>query len=199
LDIEAKGENEIILGESTESVIVGRHEIAVIAAINGILGGLWEIHVPEKWTAHNLHAEIHTEHLGAEVKHTVSMAVDSQIHAQEEDVSAAVNGIFVGRMQAIGNDARALAGKIEALEDKSAVFARDVRASGSDIKVIDDRIRTVGTKLGTAGAQLESAGNSLQSTGAKITEAGTDLSESTEKITTAAASINSAGVIMEGF
>jgi len=197
--MEAKGENEIILGESSESVIVGRHEIAVIAAINGILGGLWEIHVPEKWTAHNLHGEIHTEHLGAEVKQTVSMAVDSQIHAHEQDVAEGVNTVFANGMAGILQDVHDLVERTDAFDQDSQLLLTNLGTYAERIDAIENRIRTVGVRIGTAGTQLRSSGESLETTGAKITNAGTDLSESAERIGNSATSINSAGVIMEGF
>jgi len=199
LDIEATGENEIILGESTESIIGIRDELAAVAAVNAVLLINWELHLPEKWSLHNFHVETEMDRLDAHGVQTVTTAVANKITASKARVLGQVSQVYANRVHGMLQNTENLATDVHAVVERTHAVANLVQAQGAKVQAITDNIHATGVSLQTLGETMENAGTELSAQGTAIKEAGTEVTEQMgSSLESSGTYLHWAGVHLEG-
>jgi len=193
LDIQAKMENKLILGESTSTVIGGRVWVTVIAAFDTVLGGRFQLHWPERLAFSGFKHETGVDELRDSVNHTITQAMNTQFGAMENELATTVqdevgNGLdAIGvsldastqslnntgvRAQGIALDSRTHATRLTTAGTKMDALAQTLNSVATDLKNAGTELKNVGRETQTSGTAIENAGASVNRAGQKLRAAG---------------------------
>jgi type VI secretion system secreted protein VgrG len=197
-DVEAKGKNEIILGESFDWVTGTKLSLTAGLANETVIGGTLDVHAPESWSWTPFNSNVEMNHLGAEGTQTVTGISNDRMSALEQKVQGEVNEAINSKLDAVAS--RIAAVGIKATAAGSAITAAGNRldVNGQKIGVLDQSILATANALETAGNRLKTAGRNLSNDAVLCVRAATTVEGAAERSEAAATSIIRAGVIMEG-
>lgn len=197
LKVQAGGENTIILGEVTETIVgaeIGIKLITVDEFIAGLkselmLGGQGSYHFPTHWLLKGSEEKVTEEHLEVIAAKQAALGTYNVTHGEHGHVTATVTGVSAEVSQAVANS-NEVAGEINrATGDVMTVV-------GAKTEALANRIHAVGDNVKALGNTVRSAGNELSNAGVKLQNVGSDIGNSGSRIRNAGTSIKDAGMIM---
>lgn len=166
LDIVAKDSHEIILGDEFSLLLGFMTEIIVGMATSLKFGGLWDLHLPEKWTVG-----------GAKVELT-----ETEFKSKVEKLALGANET---RINTVWEVMAGMATHVRGTDTKVSELDNDVRGQGADL---------FGTQVAVAGNATKSALSELAARVSKLESAANKISTSATNVTTAGTSVSSSGV-----
>jgi hypothetical protein len=199
LSIEVAGENEVVIGESTESIIGGRNEFCAVAAMQASFLGVFECHVPDEVKVHNRHGEIGLNKIRADVDRTIIAAADQYMMGKEVAVTGEASHVITARLDAVADSTQHALSSVRALGQSTGAHAQTMRTLGTNMQLVNQQRRALGTVMQNQGAVLESAGDSLITAGARMETNGTAVNEaSADLLETSGVHLENAAVFFEG-
>jgi hypothetical protein len=199
LDIEVAGENEVVIGECTESIIGGRNEFCAVAAMQASFLGVFECHFPDEMKAHNLHGEIGLHKIRADIDRSITTGADQYMMGKDATVSGEASHVITARLDAVADSTQHALSSVRALGQSSGAHAQTMRTLGTNMQVVNDQRRALGTVMQNQGAVLESAGDSLITAGARMETNGTEVNEaSADLLESSGVHLENAAVFFEG-
>ncbi|MDD3846836.1 MAG: type VI secretion system tip protein TssI/VgrG, partial [Syntrophorhabdaceae bacterium] len=191
LDVFVGGKNEVILGELFSVVTGLRGWFTGGLLTDCVLGGLWEIQVPDRLKFRNGHMDVTAENFKVYVNRTVSRLSRQRFEGEQTRIVDQV-------AEAVGEDT-------EATVNKTRVYNRAVRAKGqrmqtiaSDLRVHNQAIEALLIDLDQAGAKLESLGDHITAAGIQTKESGINIDNAGSHLETAGTTIKSGGLAIKG-
>ncbi len=197
IKIQAGGENVVILGELTDTVVGGTeyiHLAQLFEFVFGlsnevVLGGVGSYHWPEKWCLRGSEERVSAHEMkviGDEMKTKASI---QSVTAAKQEVEAQVNQLRADSQNAIGVMSQVTA-------DLNQAIANQNQALGNRIDAVGNKTQALGNHVEALGNTVRSAGNQMVNAGIKMQTAGSDISTSGSRIRSAGSNIANAGMIM---
>lgn len=197
LDVEAKGKNVIILGESTDWVALLRIEVSTgvpdswpFALEDIALLGKWEIHTPVESTFKNFTREVDESHLRADIDAAVARAVETKVTGMENRIKGSVN---VATAVTVNSINQAIAPVVE----QTVQLVADMDSIERDLVTHAQHLQTAGANIGSLSDDLDTAGIDLMSAGSRLQDLGDDINSAGTAIENAGAKVHQAGTIFE--
>lgn len=203
--ISAGGKNEIILGESMETVVGSAIDINLInktelvaAICLGLELAVKGTYGPEEWTlkgSHERAAATKEEAVGESIKaHGQSLKTALQdIRSHGQKIQANTDKIDANA-QAISTNGEA----IRANGQKISTNAQAIKAHGESIKAHGQSIKAHGTTINAHGTMMRSVGAQMVNAGTKMAQSGTRVSQAGLHIINAGVNMRDAALISDG-
>ena len=179
LDIQAKEEFSLILGESTDTVLGFRMWFTLLAAIDGVFGGRFNFQWPEHLAFKNGEVEAGADELRTSVRDTVNDGIHDKFTALENQITGHVQHDAIQRIAAVANRTRLATQRQQNNVQHVRALARDTHAqtvrlqsSASKTNTLVNDLKSIGVEMQTAGTCLRTTLNHEEITGADIENAG---------------------------
>jgi type VI secretion system secreted protein VgrG len=198
LDIECGISNEIVVGEATEWIIGGRNEFAAVSAFLGTLGGVWEIHVPEKYTWANLHREKSDVEFAATWQQEVITVLDQRLQGKRAEVKGNANSVLVGRLDAADRQNEQSLVAVTGQERDLQVANQAMDNIAAKTVVIDNQTRAVATAIQTSAAEIAAAGKAAKTIGTQMKSGASSTKINAGTLYSAGWHIDQGGLKLEG-
>lgn len=194
IEIKAETKIEVILGQVSEITggmltdIVGglRTDVTVGLATDAVLGGIHELHWPEKLSFKNFEFDNEVEKLEAKLEHLeATAATKTSLITSVQEVNSNVLKAQGSTMKAIANHTRAVQDDINVINTKLDVHNSRIGACSTKINALSTELQTVGTCVDSVGTEVKSLGSKIDSIGTEIKTAGTAIKNSSLDVTNA--------------
>ncbi|PTN36714.1 type VI secretion system Vgr family protein [Desulfonatronum sp. SC1] len=190
LKVQAGGENTIILGEVSETIVgaeIGIKLAGVGEVIAGLkselmLGGQGSYHFPTHWLLKGSEERVTEEKLEVIAAKQAALGTYDVVHGQHGHVTATVTGVSAEVSQAVANSNevwgeinRATGDIMLAVGAKTEALASRIHAVGDNVQALGNCVRTAGNQLNNAGVKLQNVGSDIGNSGSRIRSAGTNI------------------------
>ncbi|HOW55203.1 MAG TPA: hypothetical protein PLR60_11185, partial [Syntrophorhabdaceae bacterium] len=186
LDVLVGGKNEVILGELFSLITGLRGWFTGGLLTDCVLGGLWEIQVPDRLKLRNGHMNVTAENFKVYVNRTVTRLSKERFEGEQTRITAQVNTAVGKRMRATASNTRlnnislnssmqkteTVASHLEAHDENISAIATDLDNAALKLQSMGDQITAAGTQMKESGINIDNAGNHLESAGAQIKSGG---------------------------
>jgi len=186
LEVTAGLKNEIVIGESTSTVLGFRMWFTFMWVITGVFGGKWDFQWPEKLAFKNFKHEVGAEDIKEHVEGTLAQALNARFSGIENHISAQIQHDAGLRLNAIGDELRTAARdlqqnttEVKAAERYNGAIANEMHTVGGHVDEANERLTSVGAEMRQAGPAVKSvarhqatAGVAIGNTGARVKRAG---------------------------
>jgi type VI secretion system secreted protein VgrG len=192
LDIEAKWQFSIILGESTSTVLGFRMWFTLLAAVDGVFGGRVNLQFPDAWALKNGHHEDGLDNLYTAVRGTVTAGIRQDIAAERNELLVHERNATLGRVQAVADETQ-LRGqtvqtnvtKVDTALQNTSAHTQTLRTTGNNIRDSIQEIHSMGTHLDTAGDHMTNALQHTEALGVAVQNAGLSVVDASANLTQA--------------
>ncbi|WP_027366776.1 type VI secretion system Vgr family protein [Desulfocurvibacter africanus] len=197
LYLECQAKNEIIMGESSETILGSETLIKILDANDIVLGGKIDIHVPHKLEYSNGHTEVKGEHTKVKGEST-ELATMVQYLASQHTLLAGQTSKLAGEVSKLAGEQNEIAGSVQMLAGNTSQLAGEVSkvigavqeiggerttisaqftrmlAEGSTLvgsmtEAVGERISTIGGETSVIGENMRLAGEDTLITSLSIT------------------------------
>jgi type VI secretion system secreted protein VgrG len=208
LTISAEASNKVVLGEETNFIGGAKNEIVLGEEFNlvmgayfhWVLGGIIEVHIPEKMVLENFHTKVNTEHLEASVKRLEATAMmKTEITKAKNDVIDEMNKVINRKLSAVNSELKVLNDCVEFVDKRVNATNDSVRAVNTTVAAHTESINACTNEIKSVGNTLEDVGMAVMTIGVSFEEMESCVAEVGEEIKNTGNAIQTGGMHARNF
>ena len=190
LDVLVGSKNEIILGNVISAVIGFRGWFTGGILLDAVIGPVWEVKIPDKWTYRNGHMEVTADTWKLYLNRTIVKVGHEKFEASSTKVVGDVNN-------AIGRRVKSCMNATAVAEQVTGAYLERSRTVGTELGVRNTEMKALATKVSDLGAKVAGGGRSTAMAGAMMTESGVNVDQGATRMVSSGTTITSGAVAVQ--
>jgi len=190
LDVLVGSKNEIIFGNVVSVVLGFRGWFTGGILLDAVIGPIWEIKIPDKWTFKNGHMEVTADTWKLYLNRTIVKEGHEKFEGSSTRVVGDVNRVIAQRVATSINTTQTIGSNTEACLSRSRTVATQLGARGTEMKAL-------ATKVSDVGAKVAGGGRSTAMAGALMTESGVDVDQGATRMVSSGTTIRSGALTVQ--